>query len=253
MKKNILGLLIFLNSICFADQWDLSLATGGRNLPRGASINVSGGYGHLLWGEKKDQEFLYGFVRPYLTLATSGLVNSYETGISIFPISILGFHFGRNESYRATTIHTIVCDFSICGGGLSRQFYKITGAVGYGSIFLTGQYGVSGIGVQSNLKSFADENSTLIGKAGGDDLLESDLALGYKIDETLVAGLYYGEKKMLGTSNSNQTWLLIGRKKFGDYQVGGGFGQYQSTTYISPGFTFALGVKWVPFPSIGLF
>ena len=230
---------------------DYSVAVGGRTMPLGAAVSGQLGYGYLLWGEKREGDFRYGYLRPALRLQTSGVVNRAEVSLAIHPISFFGFVLGHSQGVRYTDPYTVDCATAACRGGLQSTFGKARLVLGHDRFFAGGSSRVDYYVPSRRDRPFADETSSLVGKQGGDRLLTFDAFAGVWITPELAAGVLYRAERMIGTGFSNNHESAFARWKRGAWGVAAGAGLYQSSTQSrSP--TVYGAIEWTGSPSIEL-
>lgn len=247
-----------------AGEWDYNTGIGYRHEPLGLAANATVGFGQTLWDKRGKNssslsKILYGFIRPQIRVQTSGIVNSFDGRIEIFPISLVGLVMGQNVSYRSTDFAGVPCQQVSCQGSVQRSFVMGQAAMGYGDFALISALRLDSL-QQSGTQIFAgsrfyDESSSLIADATGDSLLSIDLAGIYKVSSAVDAGVLYSLSEFTKSTQRSQLASLIGFYGHGPYKYGAGLGSYSSNlvedSRSSP--TFFLSLKWTPRSSPGLF
>ncbi|MGE4233084.1 MAG: hypothetical protein AB7F43_07125 [Bacteriovoracia bacterium] len=231
--------------------FDYSAGAAARSLPLAASVFGVLGYNQLLWGEKKENEFKYGFGRLSVRLNTSGVVTRPELMGEFYPISLLGFQFGYSISHRATSIDTLDCAAVACRGLLSRSFLGSKLTLGYWKFYLLGFFRADLERPSLKDRPYADEFHALAGKQGGDTVINTEAIFGFRFDESIDAGIYFSEAHFLDSGNSNDLGSIFARKKWDNFRLALGMGMYRSSTQSRAWTTFGA-VTWVGKPSLEL-
>lgn len=122
----IFFLLSFLVTGAYA-QLDLNLAASGRSYPSlGGSIYMESGWNYTFW--EKDQNLLYGLIRPAIYFDSSLVINTYGAKLGFYPISFAGIELGKettNSQYEDFTYYD--CSEVACKGTMDKSFitYKL--------------------------------------------------------------------------------------------------------------------------------
>lgn len=247
-----IALLILL--FCFeAQALDLSVTPIGRSYPTSGTIEIQARDEYLLWDQRSDAKWKFGFVQPRLNLAAHGL---WEGTLSLFPVSILelGASFGGTSRYYNTK--PFDCDANVCKGFLQRQksFARLALAQEISSFQLLGiaAYHRIRFATADNSKPFVDESEVLSGHPGSDTAECVSLMVGAQQDGRTV-GVYARKARMLDSQAENQSQYLMYRQKQQDgwiYTLG--LGRYASD-FHEPGFSAIASASWSWGESISLF
>ena len=247
----LIALLVFSSSsTALADGWDYNASFGARSLPIGASFFGDGGYGITAWGEKTKDQFIFGYVRPNLRVATSALVDNGDLGVDLYPISFLGVRLGSSLATRNVTLDTLDCSLVACGGTLGRNSIETKLTLGAAGYFMqaTAVYENQTPSIKS--VPYADEVASLAGRTGGDQLLKNELIVGREFDGGYVGGLHFSAARMIASGANNDEQSLVGGYKKGRWTYLAGAGAYESSTQSRSLSMFAL-FSWSGIPKIG--
>lgn len=206
-------ILLCLPFSCFA-KMDFRLEQLVRTFPTGLYLKSTAGYSQKFW--KGDKPFLYGYIRPALTLQTSAVVNMGAAHIDFNPISFVNFSIGKSYTKRnISEISNFDCSLVICRGSLKRTFYGVRSALSFKKIlFLTGVKWSRVSLVEASSLSFADEQSSTIASADNDLLIQKTLLLGYQLRPRLLLAYLGQYNRMKNTGNSTKMHLALGQFKF---------------------------------------
>ena len=120
---------------------DYSAGFGLRTLPRGTAIAAEVGYGLPIWGTiptppADPTDFLYGYGRPYARVQSSVVVNRFDFGLNIAPISFLSFSVNQGFVQRGTETATLDCTVLECEGTLYKTRVGAHLTLGYNPMYL---------------------------------------------------------------------------------------------------------------------
>jgi hypothetical protein len=237
--------------------WNAGFAARSRT--PGAIGFVQGGYGLLLWGEKREGEFRYGYLRAVGTAFVAAVTNRAEAALELYPISILGIRLGHGQSVRGTEPSVFDCDLAACKGRLGATTLKISLAGGYGDVFLVGSLRGTEFDSSNVTRPFADEMSLLLGTPGGDRMVTSEAVAGVKLDERNRVGLRVQADRMLGTASRYAQQSLFAQHRWERWSISLAAGPFQTTLAApgipearSTGFAAGLFAKWTGIGSLAL-
>jgi hypothetical protein len=224
------------------------------------------GYGFMLWGQKKKdpkvfKDVLYGYIRPNLRFKTSGIANSLEARLDLYPISFVGLTLGQVFSYTnlkilgdASEKTGVDCDTFQCGGLLFRSFMEAKlkgGFQNYFAVFFSRADFLVNSGKKA--RGFVDTSASLVGGGRSDVLTTHWLKVGTKLANPKWAmGVHLERKKMMGTGEEAfQEQIFVSYLKDDWWSFGGAIKAYQTPTK-----KFVLGagiqVNWDGRPSLEL-
>jgi hypothetical protein len=167
------GILLFsLNTFA---QFDLSAGMQGRTLPAlGAEVYADAGYSQLLWGERKagDKNILFGLIRPSIAGSSSAVINSIKAEIEVFPISFLGFAFGRQYIHSNYDFPFFNCDEVICQGNYTRNYVETKMALGAAGWVTLLSYRYDTLRAPNNSRPIADWRHVIVGEPGEEVQIE---------------------------------------------------------------------------------
>lgn len=222
-----------------AQGWDAIVGGGVRTLPWGAGISGNLGYNLMWWGDHKPGEFFYGYLRPYVRVQTSGLVNRFEGGIEAFPLSFLGVQFGGAAAHRSVNLGTLDCDTTECRGWLRRNLVSTKLLLAYDRWILVPFIRIEGLKPQFKTRAFGDENTNLRGHLRGDTLIGSSWTAGYRVSPVYLAGFFLDTARMIKDGSNNLYGIGFARATWGPSTWTFGAGWYRST-FQKPAFTASL-------------
>lgn len=249
-------LLLFLASFSalhntFANGLDYQASASVQSYPLGTMVKGNVGYGYELW--RKEGEFTYGYVRPFVQLDTVGVINRPYVGLEIYPISILGFSTGQGFSQRNTQSFTdFDCQQILCDQTLRSQYVQAHVMVGYGDVLLDLKGRKEWFRESEGLKPFYEEMSYLVGAPGADEQQSLTAILGYRWSEQINFGVMGIFQKFETSQNDNGSVHALVNYKEGDWRFAVGLGQYRSSHQDS-NTSAVLRVQWVGMPSLALF
>ncbi|MGZ3697578.1 MAG: hypothetical protein ACXWP5_05695 [Bdellovibrionota bacterium] len=231
---------------------DLSLATGARSFPLGASIDGELGYSLQTWGASPaGSNPFYGYIRPAIGLSTSGIVTRFEPKIEFFPVSFAGISLGYIGSGRVLKVGQGFDCLSVdCKSYVGGPYANGRVGFGYAHLFVVDNFRFTAY-TAASARPFVEEVSNLGGAAGGDQLLSNDLAVGGTIAERYTIGALWTRELMLQSLDGDSQESLFFRLKYGDWSYTVGAGVYESTQ-LPLGFTGYARVQWTPFASLSV-
>jgi hypothetical protein len=249
--------------------WDSSAYLNSRNYPLGVSLGGFFGLGYTAWNATRAGQgaggnflspYLYGYLRTQARVQTSGVVNSADLRLEIFPISFLGLTVGKNLSARAADFSAISCSEYLCQGSVDRSFVSgilALGAAGF-SVLAYGRYddmrASSAQGDSFLGRGFYDEMASIRGLSLRDQLQSLDLLATYEVDSEKKhrLGILNSRARFLGSRESAESLYAMWIYNFGKYTLQTGVGTYESS-FQKRAFSAFAGFKWTPKKGAGLF
>jgi hypothetical protein len=205
--------LLSFNSHSSPHKFDFSGGFQARSLPStGVELYGDGGLNYLIWGKKETpKDVLYGLVRPSFGASTSGVINQVRGEIEIFPISFLGFSFGRQIIHSNFDFKFFECEKVSCKGTYERNYVETKMVIGHNGWFLAGNYKIDRVNSPNDGAPMADWRNVIIGKP------EREI----QIDKRVIAGKLFSNK-MIGVMLDNVQFLGSRERKesfIGVYQI----------------------------------
>jgi hypothetical protein len=241
MKNLIISTLLFLSSTAFG--LEINLVPQARTYPTSGSAEVSARHEIMLWDQRSDAKWKYGFVQPRVAVATHGLA---EAALNFYPISILELGAAYSSTSRYYKTKPFDCDLFVCGGVMTRHRYtvRLVGGKEFESFKLLAlaTYHRVRISNADNTKPLVDEVEVLAAMPGSDTVESTSLMLGASRDEKTL-GLYLKKGKFVDAKTENDMQYLIYRQKMDGYAAQVGLGRYASD-YHDPGFSAIVGATW---------
>lgn len=246
MKVIFAGLLLLMTSM--AHGLDLSIAPAVRTYPTSGSAEIVARHEFLLWDQRDDAMWKFGFIQPKLSLGTHGLA---EAGLNFYPISILELGAGYATTSRFYETKPFDCAQNVCKGIVQkhRLTARLVGAVGNFIAILTAHR--IRISEKDDSKPLVDETEVLLANPGSDTLEAYSLLAGMK-QENDTYGIYLKQGRYLEARTENQSQYIVYRRQDGVWSYLGGVGRYASD-FHDPGFSAYASVVWTWGKSISLF
>ena len=231
-----------------AQALEVNVAPAMRTYPSSASAEINARHEFLIWDQRDQALWKFGFIQPKVTLGAHGLA---EGSLQIYPISILELGAGYGTTSRFYDTKTFNCDDVICRGIVQRHRLtaRLVGAVG--DFLAVATHHRIRISTGDDSKPLADESEVLLATSGGDTFEATSLLLGMKRD-TEMFGVYAKQGRYLEARTENQAQYLIYRKQDGVWSYAGGLGRYASD-FSEPGFSAYATVVWTWGSTISLF
>jgi hypothetical protein len=212
-------LLIGWSHVGFADL-DYSVGLDSGTMPYWSNFNASFGYGVLIWGEDplksipnhgfvnpSEYPYKFGYVRPEISVETSGTRNAINGDLDISPISWVIFSLGKTLEHRASNGRLDYdCALNSCYGSLQRSRLTFGGfPLGFGPFFVGGLSQTEWFDSYDEGKSgFVDQWSGLVGKKQSDRLKRDALLGGIILSQDVVLGGGISIEKFIGSKESSQ-------------------------------------------------
>ena len=207
--------IIFINLFTVVHaQMDLSMESLVRSFPQAIYLKATGGYSIPLWEKREKSPVLYSFVRPMVSMRTSGIINAFDTRLEIYPISFLGIVAGRETVLReAKSLSTFDCTVIDCQGRVTKDYIGARMALKYKSTFFMADMRTIALSFNRPNRRFSDELSTLEAGPSKDRLVNVIGILGQEINDHYATALMHMENSMQNTSQkSSMTFLLMQKK-----------------------------------------
>ncbi|MDA8792624.1 hypothetical protein N9N67_05225 [Bacteriovoracaceae bacterium] len=269
MKQKLIINLLLFSSICANAHFDFNFGSQFRSYPMfGGEFYIDTGYNFLLWGsagsgggkQGGSVNPFYGFIRPNFGAATSFVVNSYQTELQVFPISILGVVFGQKNLKSDFDFPFFDCEEIICKGESRHTYTTYKLAMGFWRINLVTLFrrnridaltaSDSDLSIEDNY--YGDfRRATAIGPEVDEEENTVNL-IGLKFDSFLL-GHYYDQSVYLTSEQKSVTNLIIVQKKYGKHEFTVGGGQMESTYLEKSDQIFVFRWKMNYIPSLSLF
>lgn len=252
MPKIILLLLltIFFGSNLFAYQ--TSVTALARSYPFSGNLEAQIKQDNLLWDQRQDGKFMFGYWQPRILLAAAGTA---EAGINLYPISVLELSASSGMTSRYYKVKKFDCDLQICNGVVSREKIGARIILGkefeFGTVLAVPSYQTVKSRHSDDAKPLADEQEQIITKNGGDQAEITSVMLGLKQDDEVI-GLVHRYAHMKDAKTSSESQYLIYRFKMNEIGYTVGLGQYKSDLN-DKGFSAIFALQWLNGESIGLF
>lgn len=259
MQKIFMALFV-ISSSAVCGEWDYNAGFGYRSEPLGVAANATAGFGQTLWDIRGQsnapsgfEKIMFGYVRPQLRVQTSGVVNSFDSRLEIFPISIFGLSLGHNSSFRQIDFEGVPCETVTCRGQINRSYLQMQMVGGVSQFVLVGLLRFESLeGEAKGRAQFYDEASSLLASQSGDTLSNIDAALLFKPTDSINFGVLHSRYRFQGSNQKADLNSLIYSHKAGVYQYQAGLGVYNSSITPKNSPTFFVSMKWIPKASVGI-
>jgi hypothetical protein len=220
-------LIYFLIQSSFAF-FDLQYGAQARTFPMlGGEIFTETGYNFLVWGEKKDKNPFYGFIRPNIKANLSGVVNSASAEFEIYPVSFIGLSAGSEYTDSQFDFPFFDCDEIQCRGQLKRSFVQSKMALGFKGIISTINLKTDYIDHSVNSRDYGDFRKGMRGHQGHDILFEKRWVLGKTFEDKMV-GVMFEESHYEISEDRNHTSMVIYQFKNGQNTYVFGAGKFET-------------------------
>jgi hypothetical protein len=221
-----------------------------RTFPRSASGDAQLFYNEKLWSqENSEQPWKYGFWRAGAYAAVHGQAG---VKVEVYPISIWQLSLQESLTSRFYETQTLDCAAIECRGILQRGTFKTSLVLGYGNLFMVPSYVVTDLSLDSDKKNFASEEDNIVADRAGDQLVTTQLALGYKSGEDRWV-IVHKISKMRQTNDRNESQYVVWNKVVNpewNFFVGGGF---FDSSYVEKSFSAVAGASWKVGEDLSLF
>ena len=234
--------------------------TSLRSTPSvGGEVEIEAGYNQLLWGQgpgNSGSNVLYGLLRPSLTLASSGVINSAKARLEFFPVSFVGLAAGHEQVQSDFDGFTYFdCEQMRCKGEISRNFLQANLGLAIGPLvmlaFLEDSRNSYSEGKDPN-QSPGEFRYIVLANPKSDRHHRTQYALGWKTELGTFAGMsdyiYFEKSKQYSKMN-----LLVLSAKFSqNYDWMFGAGELESSE-LAPGAIGVFQLRYFFSPSSKLF
>lgn len=221
---------------------DYRFETFARTQPIGAYLRAEMGYGQTIWGKGDRSKPLYGMIRPVVRVQTSGIINSAQARLELYPISFLGVYVGKGiMSRQASNLDGFNCDIIICkASNISRNLWGAQMALKIGPIFSIVRYQFHSTEVKNQQGlGYAEEQGTLIGSGTKDTLLQALHVIGFQYSKREALAVLFKRNFTRNSRQDSTMTTLLWRKQFSykksndlTLMVGpGAFHTYQGSTH----------------------
>jgi hypothetical protein len=203
--------------------WDLSHDALARSYPIAGMYQVRGGLSQTFWDQRTEgsKSPLFGFVRSAALFRSSGLINTAEVELAIYPISILGLFLRESYSVRRlNNLDTFDCDQIDCRGEIRRSEFGGRLALAYAGIFTMHEWRWPTVDSQTSGILFADEMTTteLPNRKVRQSIRLS--ILGYQLNDTWSLGVLNLDNRILGPLEEHTYKLMgLGQYKKADWTL----------------------------------
>lgn len=233
-------------------QLDANFAAYVRSFPRSGVLEAEVGYGSPLWGSPGGENILYGYLRPFGNVATSGTYNSVATGVEFFPVAFMGVRAGGEYSNNSKRYVDFDCYALNCTGTRYRSFFESQVIFGNKQIFGQVKMRRQRWSQDQELRgNFVDPSSGLEVKGNGDSETVWQSYMGVKINDSwkVIAGNRYGE--MSNIKGISQFIFLGGQYNWAPISASFGIGSFASALKERDT-SYFLVLGWELYPTIGL-
>ncbi|EQC49389.1 hypothetical protein M899_1597 [Bacteriovorax sp. BSW11_IV] len=218
---SVLALLAFFMGSEVMAQLDTRLGASARSYPSGAAIEGEFGYGQKIWDKDK---ILYGYIRPFVHLKSSLLVNSASAGVEFFPISFFGFSYTRMQGHRTLKeVQGRDCKATNCSSSVGKNIFSLNTALAYKDWVMLYQLRREFISYKDEASLFSDEFSgVLLTRSDRQDI--HTLVIGFRpYKEWLIGGLQiYAKGKNTDDFSSYRGLLMQKTSNVWSYGLGVG-------------------------------
>lgn len=248
------SLLLVLFVICVqqTNALEYSVVPSARSYPTSGSIEAQVRDEVLLWDQRQDTGWKFGFLQPRLMVGAHGVA---EGSLSLFPISFLELGASYSLTSRFYKTRPFDCDAVICNGLVQRRRLtaRLAGEVQFESFKLSGLATFHRVALSTgdSTKPFVDELEVILAAPGSDTVESQSLLVAAHRDDKML-GLYAKKARMMQTRNENNSQYIIYRQKLQNLSAAVGVGRYASD-YHEPGFSAVASISWAWGESISFF
>lgn len=227
-------------------RWDYSYAAGVRSLPLGLSAWGELGYNHLLWGDSPSASNpFYGYVRPKVSLQSSGIVNRADVGIDLAFWAPLVFEVTYAWDHRSGDFSEFDCAQLQCRGLVRRAKVAAKLSAGYGDYFLLWDSLMEQVKAPLSVtQDVGDQYWSLRAASAQDLMLSTELTLGRKLSDQWSAGVVGARSRFQNTGENSTSAMAFASFKRASLRYFIGAGMYESSR-SERGLATAFGLKWV--------
>lgn len=249
-------IFILLFPLLSVAKTDLSVSVQGRSYPSlSASALVDAGYSVNLWGEPNKSNPLFGLIRTNIKASSSIVVNDYDTSVSFYPISFIGFGAGQKKmksNYNEFSYYD--CEEVRCKGDLTKDYSF--GKIAFGYSYLVSSFYYSEFRNQysdekNEKKPVAEYEEVILANPDYDKSIKRSYLLGLKVDDTVIA-FASDNSEYIESEQYYKMNLLIYRKTNESFNYTFGIGGFESS-HQGPGSIFIYKLTYIFSESMALF
>lgn len=186
-RFSVCFLFILCSWHCLA-QTDVTFSTTLRSYPLTGVMEAQAGHSFLLWGEPKDANPLFGYVRPFASYHFIPGYMGANVGLDIFPVSFLGLRYVQEQGENNKDYLSYNCEIRHCRGSLKNNSLETFLALAWRDFFWVGRY-------KTGRREFSTDNST------HEEYVDSGLSAALLVGEvnlvkaqTMVLGYKWSER-----------------------------------------------------------
>lgn len=243
-------LLVGMHSWALEGQGDTSADLIGRSTPVGLSLEGTAGYGVPLWGDSKDGNPFYGYLRPFANVALSSVAAS-KFALEFYPVSFVGFTVGRSYRYRTLDFSGINCEASACKGWLNSTYVRARVIGKFQNFFGSLVFEKYDFDHRDDLQGPIIEEINAVNLAPRhDEGCGSSVVVGYSLDDEWSAGLRADSFKTRKWENTSEMQVVFVRSIRREWTYIVGLGRFASSQFgVAPEVVAA--VNWTGLKKIG--
>ncbi len=214
------------------DNLDLSIDAVGRTYPLGGGLSATAGYGALVWGADQQAEpggMRYGFLRPSVTLTTSGYFNAVAAELELFPVSFAGLRIGKEYYTNYDDYEDYDCTVYECQGKFDSVYLEADMALKYRQFIYLGKASKARLDRRSSTdRFFMEPVSGLPADPTGDRLVEYVNTFAYSFNERWMLALQDQRWKMKKSETRSKSLALNLVRTAKRWNATVGLGRYDS-------------------------
>lgn len=241
-------LLVAFNFAFQAQALQINLIPAARTYPLSGSVEANARHEYLLWDQREEQFWKYGFLQARGGIAAHGMA---EAGVSFFPISFVELGVSSSLTNRFYESRVFNCKDEICFGQVRRDRLTLRLIAGYSDVVGILSLNSQSVHIEDDSKPLADESENILAHAGADTLKSESLLLGYKMGSRF-AGVYARQARFERSEQKNESQHAVYRFPFHELFCGVGVGRYASSV-SPPGLSVYATVLWTWGSSLALF
>ncbi len=224
ISKYVFVVCLAVSCLVKAD-FNYSIDAKARSLPTVGNLQFTANYDQLLWGEKKEDNPLYGYLRAGVKAGGSPTVAGF---LQIAPIAPVIFEVQKGITQRFLKISGLACSDVECKGKIDRTDYSIKLLGAFKELIFVGNVIWREIRTESSTQLIGLEYEFFEVSPGMHHFLETSWVLGYKLDPNQVVGLM-GTNGEISEGNRRFSSLYgIYRFPYQDLNLAVGLGNYKS-------------------------
>lgn len=214
------------------DSLDLSLEAIGRTYPLGGGLLATLGKGFLLWDSDQQAEqggMRYGFLRPSVTLTTSGYFNAIAGELEFYPISFAGLRLGKEYYSNNDDYKDYDCERYECQGEFDSEYLEMDMALKYHRFIYLGKASKEKLQRSNSTEQlFIEPVSGLAADPNGDKLTTYTNTLAYEFNDRWMLALQDQRWKMKHTNSESKALALNLVRSSKKWSATVGLGEYSS-------------------------